>query len=420
MNVTLLAWSRESGGAERQLVNLAGGLSRCGHNVQVVVFFPNPYVEAALQEAGVSYGVLGVRGRWDAGRYIVRLMRQLSGSRPDVMYAYLQAPNLLSLPLKLLHRKTKLVWGIRMSDLSSSANALGAFATWVEGRLSPVASLVIANSFRGREDAIALGFDPDATVVIQNGIDTGTFRPDPDGGTRIRAAWGIAAGEPVIGLVGRLEAMKDHGTFLRATAIASARRPDLRFVCVGDGAQLARNRLEAQAHTLGVADRLIWMGFCRDMPAVYSALDVATLSSAFGEGFPNAVAEAMACGLPCVATDVGDTARILGDLGRVVPPENPEALASGWLEALEQDGDPELRSRRRRRIEDEYGLERMIDRTEQALLALLGPHSWARRPPRREGQGRSTVNCLAGSGVVDSTPAKAPPESPRGPTARPS
>jgi glycosyltransferase involved in cell wall biosynthesis len=316
--------------------------------------------------------VLGVRGRWDAGRYVVRLMRQLSGSRPDVVYAYLQAPNLLTVPLKHLHRETKVVWGIRMSDLSSSANALGAFATWVERRLSPVASLVIANSFRGSEDAIALGFDPKAIVVIQNGIDTEMFRPDPAGGTRVRADWRIAAGEPVIGLVARLEPKKDHDTFLRATAIAAARRPDLRFVCVGDGPPATRSRLEAQARSLAMADRLVWAGLSRDMPAVYAALDVATLSSAFGEGFPNVVAEAMACGLPCVATDVGDTARILGDLGRVVPPENPEALAGGWLEALEQDGDPELRSRRRRRIEGEYGLERMIDRTEQALLALLG------------------------------------------------
>jgi glycosyltransferase involved in cell wall biosynthesis len=122
-----------------------------------------------------------------------------------------------------------------------------------------------------------------------------------------------------------------------------------------------------------VADRIIWAGFRRDLPAVYSALDVATLSSAYGEGFPNAVAEAMACGVPCVATDVGDTARILSDLGHVVPPKNPEALAGGWLEALGLEDNRRLQSRRRRRIEDEYGLDRMIVRTEQALAALLDP-----------------------------------------------
>lgn len=375
MNVTLLAWSREWGGAERQLANLAGGLSRRGHDVKVVVFFPNPDVEAALRGAGASYRVLGVRGRWDAGRYVVRLLAEMSKTRPDVVYAHLQAPNLLTVPLKLVHRRAKVVWGIRTSDLSASANPLGALATWVESRLSPAASLVIANSTRGRDDAIALGFDRDAVLVIHNGIDTATFRPDPEGGARVRALWGMASGERVIGVVGRLDAMKDHGTFLRAGAIAAARRSDLRFVCVGDGPRVARYRLEVLARGLGVADRLVWAGFHRDMPAVYAALDVATLSSAFGEGFPNAVAEAMACGLPCVATDVGDAAAIVGDLGWVVPPRTPDALAAGWLEALDEESDSELRSRRRRRIEDNFGLDRMIGRTDQALTALLGARS---------------------------------------------
>jgi glycosyltransferase involved in cell wall biosynthesis len=370
MNVTLLAWSRESGGAERQLVNLAGGLCRSGHNVQVIVFFPNPHVEAALREAGTPYRVLGVRGRWDAGRYVVRLLEQMTRRRQDVVYAHLQVPNLLTVPLKLLDRTTSVVWGIRTSDLDIAPNPLAALATWLEVRLSRVASLVVANSFRGREDAIALGFHRDAVLVIQNGIDTETFRPDPIGGAKIRAEWGIAADERVIGIVGRFETKKDHQTFLQAAAIAGAKRADLRFVCIGSGPPAARARLEAESRSLGLADRVVWAGFCRDMPAVYGALDVATLCSAFGEGFPNAVAEAMACGLPCVATNVGDSARILGDLGLLVPPRSPHALAGGWLEALDET-DPEASSRRRRRIEENFSLGRMVDRTEKVLTALL-------------------------------------------------
>lgn len=375
MNVALLAWSREAGGAERQLVNLAGGLRRSGHDVLVVVFFPNPHVEAALRERGVPYRVLGVRGRWDATRYLLRFLAETSRSTQDVVYAHLQVANLLTVPLKLFHPRTKIVWGLRTSDFGLPADTLTAIATWLERRLSPIANLVVANSVRGRDDAIALGFDPDDVMVVQNGIDTEAFRPDPLGCARMRAEWGIPPGERVVGLVGRFEAKKDHGTFLRAAAIAAAKRADLRFVCIGDGPAPAGARIEAQARMLGLSDRIVWAGFCQDMSAVYAALDVATLSSAYGEGFPNVVAEAMACGRPCVATDVGDTAQILGDLGWVVPRENPEALAGGWLEALEQDDDPELRSRRRRRIEENYSLERMVDRTERALTALLGTAS---------------------------------------------
>ncbi len=375
MKITLLAWSRVSGGAERQLVNLACGLRRRGHDVLVVVFFPNPYVEATLRETETSYRVLGVRSRWDAGRYLVRFLAEASSRDHEVVYAHLQVPNLLTVPLKLLHRETKVVWGIRTSDLRTRSNALTGLATWLESRLAPVADLVVANSFHGRDDAIALGFERTAITVIHNGIDTEVFHPDPDGGAKIRAEWGIAAGERVVGLVGRFETKKDHGTFLRAAGIAALEHADLRFVCVGDGPTAARPRLEAQARMLGLADRVVWAGFRQNMPAVYGALDVFTLSSSFGEGFPNVVGEAMACGLPCVVTDVGDAALILGDLGWVVPPRSPRALADAWLAALAQEPHPEIRLRRRRRIEENYNLERMIDRTERALAALLEPQS---------------------------------------------
>ena len=371
MRITLLAWSRELGGAERQLVNLANGLHRRGHDVLVVVFFPNRHVESALRQANTPYRVLGVRSRWDARRYVVRFLAEALGRDHEIVYAFLQAPNLLTVPLKLFQRKTKVVWGIRTSDLRARTSAVSGLATWLERRLSRVADLVIANSFRGRDDAIDLGFDRATLTVIHNGIDVRDFRPAPEAGAKLRDEWGIAPGEKVIGLVGRFDAKKDHGTFLHAAAIAARERDALRFVCVGDGPAADRRGLEALAQGLGLGDRVVWAGFRRDMSAVYGALDVATLTSSFGEGFPNVVAEAMACGVPCVATDVGDAAFILGDLGRVVAPRNPRALADGWIAALAQESTPAIRSRRRRRIEETFGLELMIDRTEHALAALL-------------------------------------------------
>lgn len=371
MRITLLAWARELGGAERQLVNLASGLHRRGHDVLVVVFFPNPHVESALRALSIPYRVLGVRGRWDSPRFLVRFLAEARKRDDDVVYAFLQAPNLLTVPLKLLHRKTKVVWGIRTSDLRARTSAVSGPATWLERRFSRVADLVIANSFRGRDDAIDLGFDRTTLTVIHNGIDAGDFRPAPEAGAKVRAEWGIAAGEQVVGLVGRFEARKDHGTFLQAAAIAAREQAALRFVCVGDWPTADRPGLDALARRLGLEDRVVWAGFRRDMSAVYGALDLATLTSSFGEGFPNVVAEAMACGVPCVATDVGDAAFILGDLGWVVPPRNPRALADAWIAALARESTPEIRSRRRRRIEENFDLELMIDRTEHALAALL-------------------------------------------------
>lgn len=371
--LTLLAWAREPGGAERQIVNLACGLRRRGHDVLVVVFFPNPYVETPLRETGTPYRLLDVRGRWDAWRYLVRLLGGLWNRDHHVVYGFLQAPNLLTLPLKLMRGRTKVVWGLRNSDLRPTASAASRLVGWLESRLSGLADLVVANSFRGSDDAVALGFDRSAITVIHNGIDTEAFRPHPEGGVKLRAEWGIPADAPLIGLVGRLDVRKDHDVFLNAAAIAARGRPDLRFVCVGDGPAAARARLEAQSRTLGLQGKVVWAGFQWNMPAVYAALDVVTLSSACGEGFPNIVGEAMACGRLCVVTDVGDAALIVGELGLVVPPRNPQAMADAWVDGLAHDTDAGIQRTRRRRIEEQFNLDRMLGRTEQALGALLDP-----------------------------------------------
>ena len=268
MKVTLLAWSREYGGAERQLVNLARGLRRRGHDVLVFVFFPNVYVESALREADTAYRVLGVRGRWDAYRYVVRFLAEVLNRDQEVVYAFLQVPNLLTALVKLFDRKTRVVWGIRTSDLHARSDTLSGVATWLESRLSPVADLVVANSFRGRDDAIAIGFDRAAIRVIHNGIDTEAFRPDPDAGAKIRTEWGVAADEKLVGLVGRFETKKDYGTFLRAAALAALAQADLRFVCVGGRSAASRGSLLAEARRLGLADRVIWVDFRQDMPSV--------------------------------------------------------------------------------------------------------------------------------------------------------
>jgi glycosyltransferase involved in cell wall biosynthesis len=373
MKVTLLAWSRESGGAERQLVNLARGLHSRAHDVLVIVFFPNAYVEDLLRAAGTPFRVLGVRGRWDAARYLVRFLSQCVKRDHDVVYAFLQVPNLLTVPLRLFQKNTKLVWGIRSSSLNMQTTALGRLITGWERRLSGIADLVIANSYRGRSDAIASGFNPGSIRVIHNGIDTELFRPDPAGGAGIRSDLGIGDDTPVIGLVGRLAAKKDHATFLQAAKIILRKHPGLYFMCVGEAPEPARSRIESQARSLGLEHRLIWAGFQQNMPAVYGALSIVTLTSSRGEGFPNAIAEAMACGVPCVVTDVADTPIIVGELGWVVPPGDPQALADSWLEALAEKQDPEVQLSRRRRIEDNFSLDRMVDQTEEALTRLIGP-----------------------------------------------
>jgi glycosyltransferase involved in cell wall biosynthesis len=164
--------------------------------------------------------------------------------------------------------------------------------------------------------------------------------------------------------------MKGHVVFIEAASRLAATRGDVYFLCVGDGPSRIREELEARAARLGLTGRLRFMPARPEVSEVYSALDLLTSASLFGEGFPNVVGEAMACGICCVVTDTGDSALVVGDAGIVVAPGDPGALADGWGRGLAWLDDPG-RPDPRRRIETEFGVERLVERTELALVTLV-------------------------------------------------
>jgi glycosyltransferase involved in cell wall biosynthesis len=167
----------------------------------------------------------------------------------------------------------------------------------------------------------------------------------------------------------RLDPMKDHANLLRAAAGFARENPDARFVCAGDGP--LREELERLATSLGLADRVVWAGEIADARAAYNAFDIATLSSAFGEGFPNVVGEAMACGIPVAATDVGDVRLIVDAQGEVVPPRDPDALRAAWGRLRQRLArEPALPAAVRGTIVASYGVEVMVRRTEDILIRL--------------------------------------------------
>ncbi|HJP13149.1 MAG TPA: glycosyltransferase, partial [Nitrospinota bacterium] len=207
---------------------------------------------------------------------------------------------------------------------------------------------------------------------IPNGIDTERFQPDRARGRAARAAWGIDPGARVVGLVGRLDPMKGHELFLRAAAQAAQKKSDLVFVCVGEGSGVFRESLLKLSRELALDGRVVWSSSRNDMNDVYNAFDVVCSASVFGEGFSNAVGEAMACGVPCVVTDVGDSALIVGDTGLVVPPGDPEALVEGLctlIGVIEEKGQ-ELSTKARERIVGRFSRHRLVGTTYRVLSAL--------------------------------------------------
>lgn len=362
--------SLEPGGAERQFAALAAGLAERGHEVLAVTLGRGGPLASELGRARLI--ALGKTSRLDNLRVALALAGLLWREAPQVHYAFLPSCCVLGGLLRPFFPRARLVMGIRAADASGQGRA-GRLLLGLEARLSRRADLVIANSGAGQGLCLGRGFPAQRVRVVDNGIDTARFRPDRASGEALRAGWGAGRETPVVGLVARLDPLKDHSTFLAAAGLLAARNPEVRFVCIGGGPEDYARRLRERAAALGLDARLVWAGERADMPAVYNALDLLCLSSV-SEGFSNVLGEAMACGVPCVATDAGDAARVLGGTGLVVAPGDATALAAG-LEALlvrlAREGS-RLGVLCRSRVETEFSLSRLVAATEELLAEVVG------------------------------------------------
>jgi glycosyltransferase involved in cell wall biosynthesis len=366
MKIVFWIPSLETGGAERQLVVLANGLAARGHRVSVITAYGGGDLEAMLN--GPELIGLNKRGRWDLVGFSFRCVQTVRRLAPDILYTFLGTPNILSSFLGPFMGGARRVWGVRASDMDLSRYDWGTkVAAKLEVLCARTAHAIIVNSEAGMRHAARRGMPQQRMIIVRNGIDTGMFRPDRASGDRLRALWHCDDDIVLVGVVGRLDPMKDHETFITAAALVRDR--DIRFVCVGQGDESHAAMLRQRAEEAGLAARLVWAGRQDDMPSVYNALDICCLSS-MTEGFPNVLGEAMACGVPCVTTDVGDAAMIVGDTGIVVPPSNPEELADGLIRMasrVRSEDVPDVRSS----ILSHFSVERMVQATEDVLKAAL-------------------------------------------------
>ena len=237
--------------------------------------------------------------------------------------------------------------------------------------MSRFPDLIIANSHAGKKYCLSQGFPANKTIVIANGINTQQFQPDPVSRTKVRNEWGLLPETIAIGLIGRINPMKDHPNFLQAAAILSKKRGNVRFFCIGvdEGGAAYKQEMCRLVEELGLRDKLVWTGGRSDMPAVCNALDIVVSSSAYGEGFGNVIGEAMACNTPCVVTDVGDSASIVGDFDKVVPAQDSPALAKAIEELIVAKGN--TKPHIRQRILDHFSVTQLAAASKEVFLQLL-------------------------------------------------
>lgn len=347
-------------------MNMANGLAERGHNVAVALHYPGGELEQRLEN--VSIIQLHKASRWDLLGFSFRLVCAVRSFGPDVVCSFLGTPNILISILKPLIRPARIVWSVRSSDMDLSQYDWAARVSyWLERKLSPLADSIMINSNAGKQYALSNGIAPDKIDVVYNGFDVNRFVPNRDLGDLVRREWGVSEDTVLVGLVARIDPMKDHMSFLEAVKILKLKGLPLRFVCVGDGG--AKEELIAYAKESGVDDLVMWPGIRSDMPAVFNALDICCLSSV-SEGFPNVLAEAMACNVPCVTTDVGDAAHVVGKTGIVVPVADPEALAAGLFKMVKQVRNGTI-NEPRQRIVEAFSLDALVEKTQGVLLGVL-------------------------------------------------
>jgi glycosyltransferase involved in cell wall biosynthesis len=362
----------QTGGAEGMLARLVTRTDQQRFPSVVVSMTDTGTVGPMIARAGIPVEALGIRRGAIDPRGLIRFIGLLRRYRPDIVQTWLYHADLLGLIAYQLGCVPRLAWNIRCSDMAGST-VLRA----ILGRFSMRPAAVIVNSRLGRRFHEHIGYHPRRWEYIPNGYDTTALRPDEAARNRLRGALGIDPSAIVIGLPARYHPMKDHATFLAAAARQAASCPDLAFLLIGSGIEQANRGLIEAIEAHGLMPRLHLLGERADMNAVYPALDIATLTSAYGEGFPNVLAEAMACGVPCVATDSGDAAEIIGDFGIIVPARDPQALADGWqrMIALGRGGRAALGVRAHAHIAENFDLNRVMRRFEVLYCDIAKPSS---------------------------------------------
>lgn len=365
-------------GAERQLCELVRYMDRDRFEIHVVVFYdPGSYIggelgsEIAMLPSVTLHSLHKRRGPAGFLTALPRLLALVRRTKPDILHGYMDG----NLPVLLMGRlfSKPIIWGIRrsssdLSKLSRRALRLGTLTA----HLSRYVDLIIFNSEAGRTNHERGGMRGRSARVIPNGFDILRFTPNPAAGAAQRRAWGISAEVPLIGIVGRLAPVKDHPTFLLAAARLLQEWPTAHFVCVGNGPEDYTESLKALGKSLGIADHLHWPGVCDQMLGAYNALSLLVLSST-DEGFPNVIGEAMACGVPCVTTRVGDASLLIGDTGAVTDIADDVAIAATISSILGESA--EARAARglaaRLRICSTFSVQALARNTENALLSLL-------------------------------------------------
>jgi glycosyltransferase involved in cell wall biosynthesis len=369
-----------TGGAEAMLVQvlrrLHGTMAQCA----VISLAAGGKHVTALQDAGIPVHDLHLKAGKPSLGALINLFRITRAFAPTAIAGWMYHGNLAAtLARAIAPGRPRLTWNIRQTLYSLDHEKRGsARVIRLLARLSRRPDAILYNSQLSARQHETLGYANAKTELVPNGFDLTRFKPDSSARDTLLAELNLPASTFLIGRIGRNATMKDHPTALAALAQVCLQNPQVHTLWIGTGltAHEAPFASFLQDHP-PLAPQFHFLGERQDLPRLTAALDLALSSSAFGEGFPNVVGEAMACAVPVVATDVGDTAWVVGEAGRIVPARDPAALAAACQSLIDSPIETRraLGSTGRARIESHFNIETILDRYTTLLLPASAPAS---------------------------------------------
>lgn len=363
-----------TGGAEMMLYKLISASVNSALEHRVISLTTMGTFGSSLQELGVETRSMGLSPGFAVILALPRLIRAVRTMRPDIVQTWMYHADLLGGIAAHLAGCHHVAWGIRNSNLDADKTKLHTRMTAkLCAALSPfIPQRIVSCSEQAATVHQVRGYKADKFVVIPNGFDLERFRPDRSARQIIRSEIGLNDSSLLVGLIARFDPQKDHHGFIKAAGHIAESKPEANFLLAGSGVDKANVELINWIQATGYQNRFHLLGRRDDIPRIMAALDV-LVSSSVGEAFPNVLGEAMACGVPCVVTDVGDSANIVGETGIVVQPSNPEKLAAACQEILSMSEKERalLSEHAMRRVEEYFALEKIVKRYEALYKELI-------------------------------------------------
>ena len=359
-----------NGGTETMLLKLLEKIDRTKFEFIIISLTSKGYIGTRIEKLG--YKVYPIfMSKFPSPKKFWKLVRLLRELKPNLVHTRLNHANLVGGVAAKIAKVEKVCWGVHQSNISFRHNKFFTMLTIKICALlsKTIPSCILTNSDNAKEVHVDIGFSNRNFYVIPNGFDLSRFKPNYRSKLSILKEIQLPQNTILIGLIGRYDSQKNHQGFFNAAADVSKKFDNVHFLLAGNSVDDHNMELKKIIKNKGLEKKVHLLGFREDMPKIMASLDV-FVSSSVGEAFPNVLGEAMSSGVPCVATNVGDCAEIIGKTGHVVNSEDMKNLSLRIIELLQMNFKQRKRlgTNARKRILEKFELDKIVSKYEDFYL----------------------------------------------------